>query len=138
MRKCIGRIEDAIRTLGKPSPWDPNCKTSDEFLDGLFDAYFRELGLPNLMRKGGLYRLAEHISEDETAPEVREKLDSIACVARSVKEDAILTAEHGTGIPLSRFGIPVMETDPGRHGHRRRPRHVHLHRRSTGPSARAA
>ena len=78
-----------MRTLGKPSPWDPNCKTSDEFLDSLFDAYFRELGLPNLMRKGGLYRLAEHVPEDEIAPEIREKLDSIACVARSVSESAM-------------------------------------------------
>ena len=89
MRKCIGRIGDAMRTLGKPSPWDPHCKTSDEFLGSLFDAYFRELGLPDLMRKGGPYRLAEHVPEDEIAIEIREKLDGIACGAQSVKESAI-------------------------------------------------
>ena len=81
MRKAINEIESAMETLGRGSPWDVDAKVSDDFLTPLFSAYFKELGLPNLMQKSSFYRLAEHISGDEIDPEVIEKLDAIGRIA---------------------------------------------------------
>ena len=83
MRTAIDEIQSALRTLGKGSPWDADIKASDEFLTPLFAAYFAGLGLPNLMAKRNFYELAEHVPDDEIAPEIREKLDAIVRVAES-------------------------------------------------------
>ena len=83
MRTAIDEIQSALRTLGKGSPWDADIKASDEFLTPLFAAYFAGLGLPNLMAKRNFYVLVEHVPDDETAPEIREKLDAIVRVAES-------------------------------------------------------
>ena len=92
MRECIAEIESALKTLGKGAPWDPGVKASDEFLDPLFQAYFAELGLPNLMAKKNFHELADHVPDGEIDPEITEKLDAIAQVA----EDA---APAGDGSP---------------------------------------
>jgi len=83
MHEAIGEITEAMTKLGKGSPWDADTKVSDEFLTPLFDAYFKKLGLPNLMAKKSFYELAEHVSEDEIDPEIREKLDAIVRTANS-------------------------------------------------------
>ena len=49
--------------------------------DPLFIAYFKKLGLPNLMAKKNFYELAEYVPGNEIDPEIREKLDAIARVA---------------------------------------------------------
>lgn len=85
MRAAIASIEEALRTLGKGSPWDSDIKVSDEFLGPVFKSYFRNLNLPNLMRKKAFYELAEHVPQTEIDPEVGEKLDAIARTARSAK-----------------------------------------------------
>ena len=81
MRESIDEIESALKTLGKGSPWDVDVKASDEFLDPLFESYFRKLGLPNLMAKKNFHELAQHVPDSEIDPEIREKLDAIARVA---------------------------------------------------------
>ena len=83
MREAIQEIESALKTLGKGAPWDADVKASDDFLEPLFDAYFKKLGLPNLMAKKNFYELADHVPADEIDPEIREKLDAIARVAES-------------------------------------------------------
>ena len=83
MREAVAEVRDAMRTLDKGSPWDADAKVSDDFLAPLFRAYFEKLDLPNLMNKKNFYELAEHVPEDEIDPEVGEKLDAIARVARS-------------------------------------------------------
>ena len=85
MRESIASIKEALRTLGKGSPWDSDIKASDEFLRPVFEAYFRNLSLPNLMRKKAFYELAEHVPQAEIDPEIGEKLDAIARTARSAK-----------------------------------------------------
>ena len=85
MREAIAEIESALTTLGKGSPWDPDLKTSDEFLLPLFESYFGKLGLPNLMAKKNFYELAEHVPAEEIDLEIREKLDAIAEVAELAK-----------------------------------------------------
>ena len=83
MRESIGEIESALKTLGKGSPWDADVKASDEFLDPLFQSYFRKLGLPNLMAKKNYHELVEHVPDGEIDPEIGEKLDAIAQVAEN-------------------------------------------------------
>ena len=85
MRDSIEEIESAMATLGSGSPWDASTKASDDFLIPLFKRYFEKLGLPNLMSKNSFHELAEHVPEDEIAPEITEKLDAIARTAEAAK-----------------------------------------------------
>ena len=86
MQQAIGQISSALDNLRKPTPWGPDLKVSDEFLDPLFDLYHEILGLPSsLMRKKRYYELADFIPLDQVDVEVVEKLDAIAAVAASVQ-----------------------------------------------------
>lgn len=85
MREAVVDIESALKALGKESPWSPEVKSSDDFLDPLFRAYFQKLGLPNLMAKKNFYELATHVPAGEIDPEISEKLDVIAQVAQSAE-----------------------------------------------------
>ncbi len=81
MRESIKELEDALKTLGKGSPWDPGTKVSDDFLEPLFQNYFKKLGLPNLMAKRDFHELASLVPLDKIDPEIREKLDAIVSAA---------------------------------------------------------
>ena len=85
MREAIVDIEGALKALGKESPWSSEVKASDDFLDPLFHSYFQKLGLPNLMAKKNFYELTAHVPAAEIDPEISEKLDVIAQVARSAE-----------------------------------------------------
>ena len=81
MREAIAEIRSALKTLGKGSPWSPDIKASDDFLDPLFRAYYQKLNLPNLMPKRNFYQLVEHIPDSEIDSEIGAKLDAMASVA---------------------------------------------------------
>ncbi len=81
MHAAIDEVSQALATLGKGSPWNANTKVSDEFLTPLFEAYFRRLGLRNLLRKKSFYELADFVPEEEIDCEIRDKLDAIVAVA---------------------------------------------------------
>ena len=81
MSAAIEEVEKAMATLELGSPWDATAKVSDEFLSPLFASYFKRLGLPNQMRKGSFYELAQYVPEEEIDAEIGEKLDAIARVA---------------------------------------------------------
>ena len=85
MRESIQEVKNAMKTLRKGSPWDAESKVSDDFLSPLFERYFEKLGLPNLMRKGSFHKLVRHMPVDDISPEVAEKLDAIARIARAAK-----------------------------------------------------
>jgi ABC-type taurine transport system ATPase subunit len=85
MRQTITEIENALRTLGKPSPWSAEIKVTDEFLDPLFAKYFEKLGLPNLLRKTDYHVLAQFLTKEKIDREVIEKLDLIVEVAARAK-----------------------------------------------------
>lgn len=78
MTEVIGEVEAAMTTLGRGSPWGGDTKVSDDFLTPLFEAYYKRLDLPNLMRKTNFHVLADHVPDDEIDPEIIEKLDAIA------------------------------------------------------------
>ena len=85
MREAIKGVTQALAVLGKPSPWDPDLKASDDFLEPLFRDYFDRLELPNLMAKKNFYELVEHLPDGEIDPEIREKLDAIVAVAEQAE-----------------------------------------------------
>ena len=85
MQESIGRIEQAKETLGEGSPWDNDTKVSDEFLEPLFKAYYKKLGLPNAMGKTNFHVLARYVPIDKIGPEIKEKLDTIVEVARKAR-----------------------------------------------------
>jgi hypothetical protein len=77
MEAAIHEIESAMATLGKGSPWSPDTKVSDDFLDPLFENFYRRLRLPNLMRKTDYHRLARHVPRDLINLEIHEVMDRI-------------------------------------------------------------
>ena len=81
MRESIKTIADARKKLREPDPWSPEGKATT-FLNQLFDEYFEQIGLPNLLNKSNYHILADYISKSKIDPEVSEKLDIIANVAR--------------------------------------------------------
>lgn len=85
MTETIDEIEKAMNTLGKGSPWSPDTKVSDDFLDPLFAAFFRKLQLPNLMRKTDYHILTKFVSLDRVDPEIRQVLDMIVTTSQQAK-----------------------------------------------------
>jgi energy-coupling factor transporter ATP-binding protein EcfA2 len=81
MEETIQEIESALAALGKPSPWGPDLKASDDFLDPLFRKFYEKLGLPNLMRKTDYHTLAPFVPAAALDDEIRETLDLIAQMA---------------------------------------------------------
>jgi hypothetical protein len=85
MQEAIGEVTAALRTLGRPDPFGPEVKASDDFLTPVFQSYFRKLGLRNLMQKTDYHELAHMVPRDKIDPEITEKLDRIAEVASLAK-----------------------------------------------------
>ena len=81
MVEAASEVEAAMATLGRGSPADDDAKVSDDFLTPLFEAYYRRLSLPNLMRKTNFHVLADHVPDDEIDREITEKLDAIVQTA---------------------------------------------------------
>ena len=85
MRKCIAEVTAALATLSRPSPWSDDIKASDEFLNPVFERFFKELGLPNLLRKTDYHVLAGLVPTNKLAPEIASKLDAILAVAQKAR-----------------------------------------------------
>ena len=83
MREAINEIQAAMETLGRGSPWNSDAKVSDEFLTPLFDAFYKRLGLPNLMNKSSFHTLVPYVPSHEIPNEVVTKLDAIADTAEN-------------------------------------------------------
>ena len=82
LEKKITEIESARATLGQESPWSPDIKVTDDFLDRLFETFFDELEIPNLMQKTNYHTLVRYVSSERIDPEVTKVLDSILEVAQ--------------------------------------------------------
>jgi hypothetical protein len=85
MQASIRQVEGAMMTLGKGSPWSTDTKVSDDFLDPLFENFFRSLNLPNLMRKTDYHTLARFVPPELIDPEVAGVLDRIVAVCKSAR-----------------------------------------------------
>jgi energy-coupling factor transporter ATP-binding protein EcfA2 len=82
MRECIADFVPAIALRDPDDSWWVNTKATDDFLDRLFEEFFKRLGIQNMMRKTDYHNLARYVPVDEISPEVSEVLDSILEVAR--------------------------------------------------------
>jgi hypothetical protein len=85
MEASIDEVEKAMTTLGKGSPWSPDTKVSDDFLDPVFASFFKRLSLPNLLRKTDYHVLARHLRAEDLDPEISAVLDSFEAVASLAK-----------------------------------------------------
>jgi hypothetical protein len=85
MEASIAKIDAALAALNKPSPWGPDIKASDDFLDPLFKDFYDRIGLRDLVRKTDYHILAPHVPEHAIDNEIRDKLDLIAQVANGSK-----------------------------------------------------
>jgi ABC-type arginine transport system ATPase subunit len=84
MDAAINDVAEALATLGKPDPFGPDAKVSDEFLDPLFRKFLEKMGLPpGLMRKTDYHTLAPYLEKGAIDVEVVEKLDAIVAVAET-------------------------------------------------------
>jgi hypothetical protein len=82
MDAAVDEVASALRTLGRPDPFGPDCKVSDELLDPVFRKFFEKMGLPEgTMRKTGFHALAPFLDAAAIDDEVREKLDRVVEVA---------------------------------------------------------
>lgn len=85
MQECIEDFVPRAAQRDPADPWWADTKASDEFLDRLFEGFFKRLGLPNLMRKTDYHVLANYVPGDRIDPEVVEVLNLIVQVARRAK-----------------------------------------------------
>jgi hypothetical protein len=85
MQEAIDDVAGALRTLGKPDPFGPEVKASDDFLAPVFKKYFDILGLRNLMQKTDYHTLAHLVPRERIDPEITAKLDRIVEVAGRAK-----------------------------------------------------
>lgn len=77
MEETIDAIEGALVELGRPSPWGPDIKVTDDFLDPLFERFFNKINLPNLLRKTDYHVLASFVPAEALDPEIADVLDAI-------------------------------------------------------------
>jgi hypothetical protein len=84
MEESIKEVENALQTLSK-SPWSNQIKASEEFLEPLFELFYRKLHLPNLMRKFGYHVLARYVPREAIDNEVIQVLGQIVEVAEKAQ-----------------------------------------------------
>ncbi|HYL74939.1 MAG TPA: hypothetical protein VEU96_12085 [Bryobacteraceae bacterium] len=85
MQSAMGEVAAALRVLGRPDPFGPDVKASDDFLAPVFQSYFEKLGLPNLLQKTDYYVLAQFVPREQIDPEIATKLDRIVEVSSRAK-----------------------------------------------------
>ena len=90
MNAAVAKVEQALATFDKPSPWSADVKASDEVLAPIMKAYSKTLGLPLVLRKNQYCDLVRHVEVGELDNEVNailDKLVEVASNARSGEDD---------------------------------------------------
>lgn len=85
MQEAINEVAGALRTLGRPDPFGPDVKASDDFLGPVFQKYYEKLQLRNLMQKTDYHVLARLVPREQVDPEITEKLDRVLLVAHRAR-----------------------------------------------------
>jgi len=85
MEQSIAQVEQAMRVLGKGSPWSNDTKVTDDFLNPLFREFFESLAIPNLFQKSDYHVLASLVPRDSIDLEVSNVLDELTNVSNSAK-----------------------------------------------------
>ena len=79
IRDAIAEVEADLAAKGTASPWDADLRAGEQVLEPILTAFFRKLHVPVANRS--VHELAEHVPEEEIAPDITRKLDAIARVA---------------------------------------------------------
>lgn len=85
MQECIENLVPPVALKNKHDRWWNDTKATNEFLDRLFEEYFKKLNLPNLLPKADYHILASLVPKDLIDEEVREKLDAIVKVSQRAR-----------------------------------------------------
>jgi len=85
MEECIASIENAMKKLGKGSPWSADTKVTDDFLDPLFREFFEQLSLLNLFSKTNYHILASLVRREDIDQQIIEVLDQIQDVSKRAR-----------------------------------------------------
>ncbi len=85
MQEAISEVSNARRTLRQSDPFAEGVKASDECFAPIFQNYFDQLGIPNLMQKTDYHTLVRFVPKDRLSPEITEKLNVLTEVARQAK-----------------------------------------------------
>jgi ABC-type lipoprotein export system ATPase subunit len=80
LEAAVAELTHALAITGKGSPWAPDFKVTDDFLDPLFKNYFDRLGTPQRVYKRDYHELADVIPADQIDPEVGRILDALHAV----------------------------------------------------------
>lgn len=83
MNECIRDLVPPAAMRNPADRWWAETKATDDFLDRLFEEFFRKLGLPNLMMKTHYHILAQYVPVKEIDPEVIRVLDMVLKVGQS-------------------------------------------------------
>lgn len=82
MSECISDLVDPVALKDQSDRWWADVKASDDFLDRLFEMYFKRLDLPNVMQKNNYHQLARLVPKYMIDEEIIEKLNKIVSVAQ--------------------------------------------------------
>ncbi len=82
---AIVELVEALRITNQPSPWGPDIKVTDQFLDPLLKNYYERLGTPQRIFKRGYHGLADVIPLDQIDGEVITMLDDLLRLAERAK-----------------------------------------------------
>jgi len=85
MEECIRQIVPPIAIENRNDTWWIKTKLSDDFLERIFELYFKKLGLINTFRKSNYHQLVTSLEPNEILPEVIDKLNSIIDIAWKVE-----------------------------------------------------
>ena len=85
MQECIEDFVPRAALRDTSDRWWSDTKASDDFLDRLFETFFKRLNLPNLMRKTDYHALAACVPDKAIDPEVSQVLDLMLEVARKAR-----------------------------------------------------
>jgi hypothetical protein len=81
LRECLAEIINALSLTNKPDPWGDDIKVTDDFLDPVFQQYYKRLGIPQQTFKRDYHGLAEVVPVSELSSEVTSVLDDLFSVA---------------------------------------------------------
>jgi len=83
----IQKIEDALLVLKKPAAWSDDIKITTDFLDLVFEDYFKQVKQANILRKSEYNILIDFFPVSDIDIEVVEKLDRIVVTALKAKPE---------------------------------------------------
>lgn len=84
LEACVQDLVSALDITGRPDPWGPDIKVTDDFLDPLFERFFKKLGTPQQIFKRDYHGLADVIDLEHLSPEISTMLDELYTLVKTL------------------------------------------------------